>query len=138
MRWSLGSWPRSGLVVMSVALAYFAAALIALWGIAHAAPTRQVVSGFGAISRDNRLVITQEWVVEALGMWFIAAVVIMATALAPASDLTHWIYRLTALMLIVVASWTGATGARTPVIWFKICVVLLPGTAALLLAASFL
>jgi len=30
------------------------------------------------------------------------------------------------------------TGARTPVVWFKICPVLLAGSAALLVAASVL
>jgi hypothetical protein len=33
---------------------------------------------------------------------------------------------------------TALTGARTPVIWFKICPLLLGGSAVLLLAASLL
>ncbi len=122
---------------MAVALAYVAAALIAAWGVSHVLNTRPVVTGFGPIGRDNRLVMTQEWVFEALGMWFIAAVVVLATAVAASSDLTHWIYRVAAVMLVVSAAWTAVTGARTSVIWFKVCVVLLAGTAALLLAASF-
>jgi hypothetical protein len=38
-------------------IAYAAAALVGLWGVAHAVPTRQVVRGFGPISRDNRRVL---------------------------------------------------------------------------------
>ena len=99
-------------------------------------PTRQVVSAFGAISRDNRLVITQEWVLEAFTMWFAAGIVILATALGASSDLSRWVYRLTAVTLLISAAWTAATGARTSVAWFKVCVALLTTTAALLVAAS--
>jgi hypothetical protein len=38
-------------------LAYLAAGLVALWGVSHAIPTRQVVAGFEPITADNRLVI---------------------------------------------------------------------------------
>ena len=66
---------------MSTVLAYVAAGVVGLWGVAHALPTARVVHGFGDPSRDNRLVITQEWIAEAMTMWFIATVVIIAAAL---------------------------------------------------------
>jgi len=122
----------------SSVLAYTAAALIAAWGVAHAIPTRAVVAGFNPISRDNRLVITQEWLVEALAMWFIAAIVIVPTAIAGPGDATTWIYRTAAVTLLAIGTLTAATGARTPVVWFKICPVLLASAATLLLVASFL
>ena len=62
-------------------LAYLAAGLIAASGIVHALPTRQVVRSFGAISTDNRLVITQEWLVEAVSMWCTAALLELANNL---------------------------------------------------------
>ena len=65
---------------MSTVLAYVSAAIVAVWGILHAVPTRQVLAGFQPITVDNRRVITQEWLAEALTMWGIAAVVIAATA----------------------------------------------------------
>jgi hypothetical protein len=40
-------------------------------------------------------------------------------------------------MLVAVAILTAVTGARTPVIFFKICPFLLCATAALLLTASW-
>jgi hypothetical protein len=123
---------------VSALLAYLAASLVGMWGVAHALPTRQVVRSFGAISADNRLVMTQEWIVEALAMWFTAAVLILVTALGASSDLAHWVYRLTAVMLAMVAAWTAATGARTPVVWFKICVGLLTSTSVLLILASLI
>ena len=122
---------------MSETLAYIAAGVIALWGVAHAIPTRQVVAGFGDISIDNRLVITQEWIAEALTMWFLAALVVLVTAFGDAGSIVPWVYRLVAIMLVAVGALTAATGGRTPVIWFKICPVLLSSTAVLLLVASW-
>jgi hypothetical protein len=41
-------------------------------------------------------------------------------------------------LLLALAALTALTGARTAVVWFKICPVLLGGSAVLLLAASLL
>lgn len=118
-------------------LAYLAVGLVALWGVAHAIPTRQVIAGFGPITADNRRVLMQEWLAEAFTMWGIAAVVVVATAFGDAgSDLTNWVYRACAGLLIALAVLTGLTGARTQVIWFKVCPVLLGVSAAMLLTAS--
>jgi len=51
--------------------------------------------------------------------------------------LTDWIYRASAVMLLALATLTAVTGARTPVIFFKICPFLLGATAVLLLTASW-
>jgi len=118
-------------------LAYLSAGVIALWGIAHVIPTRQVVNGFGPISRNNRLVFTQEWLAEALTMWFIAVVIVITTAVAGSGEpVTGWVYRAAAVMLAAIATLTASTGARTPVIWFKICPVLLASAATLLIIAA--
>ena len=126
------------IIVMSELLAYVAAALVAMWGVAHAVPTRQVVARFGPISVDNRRVIWQEWLAEAFTMWGIAAIVIAATADGGPADARAWVYRAAAGLLVALGILTALTGARTPVVWFKICPVLLGGAAGLLLAASWL
>jgi hypothetical protein len=125
---------------MAAILAYLAGAVVAVWGVAHVVPTRQVLGGFEPVTTDNRRIIAQEWLAEAFTMWGVAAVVIVATAAArgPDSGLLAWIYRLTAGLLVALAALTALTGARTPVVWFKICPVLLAGSAALLLVASVL
>jgi hypothetical protein len=124
---------------MSELLAYIGAAIVALWGVMHAIPTRSVVRGFGPISVDNQRVITQEWLAEALTMWFIAALVVITMTVAGSSAaITGWIDRTSALMLVGLAVLTTVTGARTSVIWFKICPVLLTVAAVLLLLASWL
>jgi hypothetical protein len=122
---------------MEDVLAYVAAGLVGLWGVAHAVPTRQVVAGFGAITVDNRRVILQEWLVEAFTMWGLAAAVISATVVGGAgSGVTIAVYRVAAGVLVALAVLTGLTGARTPVVWFKVCPVLLTTSAALLVLAS--
>jgi len=80
----------------------------------------------------------QEWLAEAFSMWGIAAVVIAATAASGTiPDARAWVYRTASALLIALAALTALTGARTPVIWFKICPALLSASAVLLLVASF-
>ncbi len=120
---------------MSDTLAICAAGLVFLWGSSHMVPTRQVANGFGEISRDNRLVLTMEWIAEALAMWLVAALVAAAVVAADeaAADL---VYRMCAAFLVVLGAWTSVTGARTPVIWFKVCPAVMAVGAGLLVAAS--
>ena len=119
-------------------LAYIAAALIAVWGIAHAVPTKRVVAGFAPITEDNRRVLTQEWLAESLTMWGMAALVVAVTATAADIQVTAIVYRVVAGLLVALAVLTALTGARTPIVWFKVCPVLLATSAALLTVASIL
>ncbi len=120
---------------MADALAYIAAGAVALWGVAHVVPTRQVVRGFEPVTTDNRRILLQEWLAEAVTMWGIATLIVTVTAVGGAPA-TAWVYRICAGVLVVLAVLTGLTGARTPVVWFKICPVLLTVSATLLLVAS--
>jgi hypothetical protein len=124
---------------VSSVLAYLSAGIVGLWGIAHVLPTARVIRGFDDTSHDNQLVITQEWIAEAMAMWFIAAVIVLVTSLGGSQHfVVDWVYRASAIMLFAVAALTAMTGARTAVIFFKICPVLLSVTASLLLAASWI
>ncbi len=122
---------------MNEVLAYVAAGMVGLWGVAHAVPTRQVLAGFDPITLDNRRVLLQEWLAEAVTMCGLAATVIAATVVGGAgSAVTIAVYRVVAGLLVALAVLTGLTGARTPVVWFKLCPVLLTASAALLVLAS--
>jgi hypothetical protein len=124
---------------MAALLAYVAGAIVAVWGVAHAVPTRQVLAGFAPITVDNRRVVVQEWLAEAFTMWGIAAMVIVVTAVGGTdSGARVWVYRVAAGLLGALGVLTALTGARTRVVWFKICPVLLVSSAVLLLAASLL
>ncbi len=122
---------------MSEALAYVAAGIVFLWGVSHIIPTREVVAGFGDITIDNRRIITMEWVAEGLTFIFVASLIAAVTAstmaLEPAEDL---VYRVTPVFLLTIGVWTAMTGARTNVIWFKMCPVVMSVSSALLIAAS--
>ena len=124
---------------MATILVYIAAVLVFGWGIAHAVPTRQVLVAFEPVTVDNHRVIVQEWLAEAFTMWGIAAVLVVATAVGGAqADSSVWIDRVAAVLLEALAVLTALTGARTSVIWFKICSVVLTGSAILLIVASLL
>ena len=61
----------------------------------------------------------------------------MTTALQGAGDpTTQLVYRVVAGVLVVLAALTAATGARTPVVWFRVCPYVLSTCAALLVAGS--
>ncbi len=124
---------------MASTLAYITSAIVAFWGVAHVIPTRQVLAGFNPISTHNRRVVLQEWLAEALAMWGFAALVITVTVVGgTGAHTTQWVYRVTAGALVAVAVLTSLTGARTPVIWFKICPVVMVVSATLLVVASLL
>jgi hypothetical protein len=121
---------------MAALLAYLAGVIVALWGVAHAVPARQVLAGFEPVAADNRRIVVQEWLAEAFTMWGIAAMVIVVTAVGGAgAGARVWVYRVAAGLLVALGA---LTGARTPVVWFKICPVLLACSAVLLLTASLL
>lgn len=123
---------------MVAVLAYLAAVTVALWGVAHVVPTGRVLAGYVPITPDNRRVLLQEWLAEAVTMWGIAALVTVVTAVGAGSTVTGWVYRVCAVLLLGLAALTAATGARTGVLWFKICVVLQTVSAGALLVASLL
>jgi len=85
-------------------LANAAAAITALWGVAHAVPTRRVVAGFGPIGVDNRRVLVQEWLAEAVTLWGVAGLVVVVTAVGGGTDVTRWVYWVVAGVLLVLAS----------------------------------
>jgi hypothetical protein len=61
-----------------------------------------------------------------------------AVADATTTDVLGWVYRAAAGLLAGLGTLTALTGARTAVVWFEICPVLLVGSAALLVAAGLL
>jgi len=120
-------------------LLYVGSMVIALWGIAHIIPTRSVVNGFGPISADNRRIITMEWAAEGLALCFIGLLVAAVTLWGGAPNAASLVvYRASALMLLVMAIWTAATGANTAIIPIKICPFVKTAVAALFILGSIL
>jgi hypothetical protein len=74
---------------------------------------------------DNHRVILQEWIIEAVAMWGLAGLVFAVTLMGGDAGVADGVYRVVAGILVAFAVVTALTGARTSVIWFKIC----PGAA---------
>jgi hypothetical protein len=120
-------------------LLYIGSAVSIVWGIAHLAPTKPVVKGFGEISADNRRIITMEWLAEGFTLIFIGLLVALITALYDYSNtVSILVYRASAGMLVVMAVLTALTGARTKIIPIKICPFVKISVAVLFVLGSML
>ena len=119
---------------MASIVLYAGSIAITVWGIAHIIPTKSVTSGFGAISQDNLRIITMEWIAEGLTLCFIGALTLFLTLSGgPQSAIITNVYRICAIMLIVMAVLSLFTGARTSIVFFKVCPVVKTTVAVLFL-----
>jgi len=123
----------------AVSIVVFAASGVLLaWGIAHILPTRNVVRGFGDISRDNRLVVIQTWVGEGLTLCFVAVLASLTMIMNPTAALAAAVRFACALMLLLFAVWHWLTGSRTPVVPMKVCPFVLSAVAGAYLLSVLL
>ena len=111
---------------------YIAAAIPILWGISHLIPTKNVVSGFGDISVDNRHIITMEWIIEGVSLIFIGLLVALVTYIEPLSNLSFYVYCISALALIVLAIVSLFTGYKINFLPFKMCPIVLSLSSVLI------
>lgn len=116
-------------------LLYSGSIIILIWGTAHLFPTKAIVSGFGAISDDNRRIITMEWLAEGVAMIYMGVLALLVTGIAgrsaPASTV---VYLATATTLVIMAILGWLTYARTPIIPMKLCPWIQSFSALLLIA----
>ncbi len=120
-------------------LGYLASAVLIAWGAAHLAPTRAVAASFGDISLANRRILIMEWMAEGITHISLGALIVLTTAVDGAGDpTTQLVYRVAAGVLVALALLTAATGARTEVIWFRVCPFVLSSAAALLVVGSLI
>jgi hypothetical protein len=120
-------------------LLYTGSAAIAIWGAMHIVKTRAVLAGFEPLSRDNRLVLTMEWILEGVTLCFVAALVSAVTLLAgPETSVATIVYRASSLMMLVMAGVSLFTGARAAPLPYKLCPPIFTSVGVLYLAASVL
>ncbi len=122
--------------MLGLILLYLGAAIPALWGISHLFPTRSVVRGFGDISRDNKLIITMEWITEGVALIFIGLLVVAVTVFdgsLVSSAVSLVVYVLSALVLIVLAIVSLFTGFRINFLPFRLCPLIFSVSAVLIL-----
>ena len=120
-------------------LIYIGSIIIIIWGIAHLIPTKTVVADYGNISRDNKLILIMEWVAEGITLIFIGTLILLINVLNGYKNPASLnVYRISAAILIIMAILTAFTGARTKVVFFKICPFIKTIVAVLLLLAVYL
>jgi len=125
--------------MISDILLYSGSIIILLWGVAHIVPTKSVVSGFGALSEDNKRIITMEWIAEGLTLCFIGLLVLLTTILAGSQNpVSIIVFRISAVMLIVMAGLSLFTGARTSIVPIKVCPLVKTAVAILFFLGSVL
>ena len=101
---------------------YIGSGIIFIWGIAHIVPTKSIVTGFGELTDDNRRILIMEWVAEGLTLCFIGVLVFLITFLVGPKDLAAGIiYRMSYIMLALMAALSANTGARTAIVPMKLC-----------------
>ena len=115
-------------------LLYLAAFLTAAWGIAHLFPTKNVVKGFGAISLDNRRVITMEWINEGATLIFIGILTAAVTLVDPTSLVARTVYWLAIIMLNALSIISLFTGFRVNFLPYRLCPIIFTGSSILILA----
>ena len=115
------------------------AAILFVWGIAHIIPTRNVVAGFGALSDDNRINITMEWVAEGLALAFVGALVALVTVLGgsnePVAKVVLWAV---VGFCIVMGGWTFIVGRHSSIMPIRLCPLVLAVAAVLLVLGNVL
>lgn len=118
---------------------YLGSITITLWGIAHIIPTKSIVDGFGSISIDNKRIITMEWIAEGLTMIFIGLLVLLIHIFHGSQNpVSIDVYRISAVMLIIMAGLSLLTGARTSIVPIKICPIVKTTVAILFFSGSVL
>lgn len=80
------------------------------------------MAGFGPISVDNKRMLLMEWLVEGVALLFVGLLVSLVTIFAsPVNVVSVIVYRLSALLLVVMAGISVFTGARTSIGAMKLC-----------------
>lgn len=105
-----------------VILIYIGGIIITLWGIGHLFPKKEVVNGFGQLTKDNRLIITMEWLAEGLTLIFIGVLSLLVVSnAAPGDKIAYIVYLALATMLAAMAGLSFFTGFKTSIVPIKAC-----------------
>ena len=118
---------------MSNILLYISSLLLATWGIAHLFPTKNVVKGFGAISADNKNIISMEWINEGATLIFLGILVLVVTLADPAQAISRIVYLCVFGFLNILSLISLFTGFRVNFLPFKLCPVIFTGSSILIL-----
>jgi len=117
---------------------YLGSVMPLAWGISHLFPTRSVVKGFGALSEDNRNIITMEWIIEGVALIFVGVLVAVVTTMDPTATLAIAVYNVTSGFLLVLAVISIFTGFRIHFLPFRLCPLIFTASAILITTGRLL
>jgi len=120
-----------------IILLYLGSGLTVLWGISHLIPTKNVVNDFGDISKDNRHIITMEWIVEGVSLIFIGVLVTTVTFINPNTLVSNAVYIVSVIGLLGLAIVALFTGFKVNFLPFKLCPFILTISAVLIILGAF-
>jgi len=112
---------------MNTILTVIGALLTVLWGVAHLFPTKNVVKGFGDISKDNKHIITMEWINEGATLIFLGSLVIISLIVTGAP--VQYINISVSVMLLVLSLISLFTGFKVKFLPFKLCPIIFTASA---------
>jgi hypothetical protein len=124
--------------MLSQILLYLGSLIPIAWGVAHLFATRSVVRGYGALSDDNRHIITMEWIVEGAALIYIGVLVAAVTYVGhggPTADVVYW---LSFAMLNALSVISLLTGFRVRFLPFRLCPVLFTSASVLILIGALI
>ena len=119
-------------------LIFVGGAVTLIWGVSHLFPTKSVVKGFGEISRDNKHIITMEWIVEGVALIFIGIIVVGVTIIERVNNVSAFVYLSSVAVLIILAVISLFTGYKVNFLPFKLCPFLFSLSAVLIFLGYFI
>ena len=121
----------------NIILLLIGAIAVTFWGLAHLVFTKGVVNDFGDISKDNKLIITMEWIMEGLLMILIGILVLIIVLIGGANNtISLYVYWVCAILLIIMAVVSLLTGARVNFPPYRLCPVIFTAAAVLIIIGS--
>jgi hypothetical protein len=117
-------------------LIYVGSFLTFTWGFAHLFPTGSVVRGFGAMSADNKRIITMEWIIEGVALIFIGFVNALVTYVDHSSVVAMAVYWASFGALNILSLVSLFTGFRNTFLPFKLCPLIFTGSSLLIVIGA--
>jgi len=121
---------------MNHILFYIASLLLFIWGIVHLFPTKSVVRGFGNITRDNKRIITMEWIIEGVTLIFTGLLTVVLTFLNPDHKVSSFVFILIVAFLLILAVISFFTGFRVKFLPYRLCPFIFITASILILVGS--
>ena len=112
---------------------YLGSSLTIIWGVTHLFPTKSVVRGFGNITRDNKYIITMEWIIEGVFLIFIGLLCAGLTFLNHLSFISNFVFIFSSVFLLIMAIISFFTGFRVHFLPYKLCPFIFSVSALLII-----